>query len=185
MLGFLAISLSLLAAAPLGAVDDETGHLSPAAFDFVMPGVTRTEVDQRLGPPFVSSESVVAAGRIDLFVDQAPTDEPAKKRAPVAMEDVHYYEYRPEKFPSEFARIVFRHDGTVWYAMLPPKATDATVDKAHARYGKPFVKNKIQKRDGHVLSVTVVHRIPELGVGLIEVPSRGVTHRLVFPPEKK
>lgn len=184
-LGFLALSLSLLAATLTGAVDDETGHLNAAAFDFVKPGVSRADVDQRLGTPYVSSESVVAAGRIDLFVDQAPTEEPTKKRAPVATEDVHFYEYRPDKFPSEFARIVFRQDGTVWYAMLPPKATEATVEKAEARYGAPFVKTKIHKKDGHIRSVTVIHRIPDLGVGLVEVPGRGITHRLVFPPEAK
>lgn len=96
-LGCLAPSLSLLAAT--GAID-ETGHLNPAAFDFVKPGVSRADVDQRLGTPYVSSESVVAAGRIDLFADQAPTEKPTKKHAPVVTEDVHFYEYCPHKFPS-------------------------------------------------------------------------------------
>jgi hypothetical protein len=162
----------------------DDGHLSPALFDFVKPGVTRAEVDKRLGDPYVSSVSVVVADRIDLFLDEAPTEESNPQRAPQPTEGVHYYDYRPDKFPSEYARIVFRKD-KVWYAMLPPKSLDTSVEQAQARYGKPFVTNKIHKADGHILSVIVVHRIPDLGVGLVEVPGRGITHRLVFPPEKK
>lgn len=170
------------AAASTSAVD-ETSHLDPAAFDFVKPGVARAEVDKRLGDPYVSSVSVVAADRIDLFLDEAPTEESNPQGAPQPTEDVHYYDYRPDKFSSEYARIVFRKD-KVWYAMLPPKSLDTSVEKAQARYGKPFVTSKIHKADGHILSVIVVHRIPDLGVGLVEVPGRGITHRLVFPPEK-
>jgi hypothetical protein len=179
--GFLA--LSIFAAVSTGAID-ENGHLNPAAFDFVKPGVTRAEVDKRLGNPYVSSVSVVAADRIDLFLDEAPTKASNPKRAPQPTEDVNYYDYRPDKFPSEYARIVFRKD-KVWYAMLPPKSLDTSVEKAQARYGKPFVTSKIQKANGHILFVVMVHCIPDLGVGLVEVPGAGITHRLVFPPDKK
>lgn len=165
-----------------GAVADD-GHLDAAAFEFVKPGVARAEVNKRLGDPRVSSPLVVAADRIDLFVDDAPTEDSNLQRAPQPTEDVHYYDYQPVKFPSEYARIVFRKD-KVWYAMLPPRPTESSVEKAKSRYGEDFVSTKKHKKSGHILGVFNVHRIPAQGVGLVEVPGQGITHRLVFPPEK-
>ena len=127
---------------------------------------------------------MVIAGRIDLFVDEVPTKESNPQRAPQPIEHVHYYEYRPKKFPSEYARIVFRKDNKVWYAMLPPRPTESSVEKAKSRYVEDFVSTKKHKKSGHILSVFNVHRIPSQGVGLVEVPGQGITHRLVFPPEK-
>jgi hypothetical protein len=175
---------SLLAAAASGPVAAD-GHLDAAAFEFVKPGVTRAEVDRRLGKPWVSSPSVVVAGIIDLFVDEVPLGGDGGPRKPQPTEDVHYYEYRPDAHPSEFARIVFKAKGTVWYAMLPSPPGEKTFEEAKARYGPDFVTTTIQRKTGHLVWVFKTHRLPEIGVGFVEEPRRGLTHRLVFPPEPR
>lgn len=178
------LASSLLAAAFSGPIATD-GHLDAAAFEFVKPGVTRAEVDRRLGKPWVSSPSVVIAGTIDLFVDEVPVDGGGGPRKPQPTEDVHYYEYRPDAHPSEFARIVFKAKGTVWYAMLPPRPDEKTLEEAKTRYGPDFVTRTIQKKAGHLVWVLTIHRLPEIGVGFLEEARRGLTHRLVFPPEPK
>jgi hypothetical protein len=90
---------------------------------------------------------------------------------------------RPNDHPSELARIVFRQD-KVWYALLPPRASEATLESARALYGRDFVTNTVRRQSGHLIFVTRIHRIPELGVGVVEWSAKGVTHRLVFPPER-
>jgi hypothetical protein len=95
----LAPSLALLGALASGPVDD-AGHLDPAAFAFVEPGVSRAEVDRRLGPPYISSPSVVAAGEIDLFIDGVSIGS-SRGRQPRQTEEVHYYDYRPDAHPSK------------------------------------------------------------------------------------
>jgi hypothetical protein len=184
LLGDVAFTNAATAAAAVstGAVD-ETGHLNPAGFDFVKPGVTRAEVDKRLGKPYVSSPSVVVKGQIDLFVDEAPTEESNPQRAPQPTEDVHYYEYRPDKFGSEYARIVFRKDNKVWYAMLPPHSGEKTREEVIARYGNVFEEQKIHRRSGHILSVEVILWLRKKGLAFIEKPGQGITHRVVFPVE--
>jgi hypothetical protein len=96
---------------------------------------------------------------------------------------VHYYDYRPDAHPSELARIVFRQD-EVWYALLPPRAGESTVESARTLYGRDLMTTTVERRSGHLIWVTRIHRIPELGVGVVEWTARGVTHRLVFPPER-
>ena len=160
---------------------DATGHLSSTAFEFVEPGVRRGEVDKRLGKPYISSISVVAQGRIDLFLDEAPTEPSNPRRAPQPTEDVHYYDYRPDKFPSEYARIVFRKD-KIWYAMLPTHG-EKTRGEVIARYGNVFEEQKVQRRSGHVLSVDVILWLRKNGLAFIEKPGQGITHRVVFPTE--
>lgn len=172
----------LLGATAIGPIGNDD-HLNTVAFEFIKPGVTRAEVDKRLGEPYVSSISVVIANHIDLFVDEAPSADASPAKIAQPTENVHYYEYRPDKFPSEYARIVFRK-GKVWYAMLPLRPSEMSVDKAEQRYGKKFIASKLQKKAGHLLSVMNIYRLPDKGVGLVEVPGRGMTHRLVFPPEK-
>jgi hypothetical protein len=167
-----------LAAGPVG--DD--GHLDPAAFELVVPGVSRAEVDERLGEPYLSSSAVVVAGEIDLFVDEI-TFGPRSGGRPRPTEDVHFYDYRPDAHPSEFARIVFRKD-RVWYALLPPRAGEATLESARALHGRDFETTTVQHGSRHVRWTTRIHRIPALGVGVVEWSQRGVTHRLVFPPER-
>jgi hypothetical protein len=179
VIALLAGSLVALAAGPITT----DGHLDAAAFEFVKPGVPRKEVDKRLGAPWVSSPSVVIAGEIDLFVDAVPLFDGPRKPRPT--EDVHYYEYRPDDHPSEFARIVFKAKGTVWYAQLPLRPGESTLEEAKARYGPAFVTTTSERRTGHLVTVLSVHRLPELGVGFVEVRPHGLTHRLVFPPEPK
>jgi len=165
------------AEAKLGVQPD--GHLSPAAFDFVKPGAARSEVDSRLGEPYVSSSSVVVKGEIDLFVDEMPTG--PSTRAPQPTEDVHYYEYRPRAHSSEFARIVFRQD-KVWYAMLPPRPSERIREQIFSRYGNVFEEERIHRRSGHILMVEVILWLEKQGLGFVEKPGRGITHRIVFPP---
>jgi hypothetical protein len=160
---------------------DATGHLSPTAFEFVMPGVRRDEVDKRLGKPYVSSDSVVVRGQIDFFVGSTIVQPPDEKMPrPWPMEDVHYYEYRPEQHSSEFARIVFRQD-TVWYAMLPPQSGEGTREEVIAHYGNVFEEDKVHHRSGHILSVNVILWLRKNGLAFIEKPGQGITHRVVFP----
>jgi hypothetical protein len=161
---------------------DVTGHLSPTAFQFVVPGVSRSEVDRRLGKPYMSSISVVAKGRIDLFVDEIPSEPSNPQRAPQPTEDVHYYDYRPASFVSEYARIVFRRD-KVWYAMLPPQSGEKTRVEIIAHYGNVFEEDKVHRRSGHILSVDVILWLRKNGLAFVEKPSRGITHRVVFPVE--
>ena len=173
------IAVVLLAAA--ATFVDSTGHLSPAAFDFVKPGVTRAEVDKRLGAPFISSESVVTKGQIDLFVDEPPTQE--SSRAPVETEDVHFYEYRPEKFPLEFVRIVFRGDA-VWYAQLPPQSSERTKKDLLGRYGADSFKlTNVERGPAHLRRTVTIYRIPQKGIAFV-ASGNTVTHRVVFPPER-
>lgn len=160
---------------------DASGHLSPTAFDFVVPGVRRGEVDKRLGKPYVSSISLVAQGQIDLFLDAAPTVHSNRQHAPQPTEDVHYYDYRPDEFSSEYARIVFRNDN-IWYAMLPVH-DERTRGEVIARYGNIFEEQKVQRRRGHVLSVDVILWLRKKGLAFVEKPGQGITHRVVFPAE--
>lgn len=169
------IALVLLAAA---SFLDPKGHLSPAAFDFVEPGVTRAEVERRLGKPWVSSETVIAKGEIDLFVDQLPPRRPNAK--PRETETVRYYEYRPEDHPLEYARIVFRGD-RVWYAQLPPQTTERTPKDLLGRYGPVFVENRFERSTGDLVRKYVIHRIPDRGLAFVE-HGGAITHRVVFPP---
>lgn len=172
------IALALLAAS---AIADAKGHLSPAAFEFVKPGVTRAQVDERLGTPFVSSIGVVAKGEIDLFVDELPPPpKPGARRRET--EPIHYYEFRTEKFPLEFARIVFRGD-TVWYAQLPPKATERTRQAILERYGAAFKESVIERNQGNIARKYSVHRLPAKGLAFVEHGGK-ITHRVVFPAEK-
>lgn len=159
---------------------DATGHLSPMAFEFVVPGVRRGEVDKRLGKPYISSPSVVVQGRIDLFLDEAPTEQSKPQRAPQPTEDVHYYDYRPDKFPSEHARIVFRGD-KIWYAMLPPLNGEKTRAEIMTRYGNVFEEQKVHRRDGHIRSVDVILWLRKKGLAFVEKPGRGIIYRVVFP----
>lgn len=160
---------------------DATGHLSPTAFEFVVPGVRRGEVDKRLGKPYISSPSVVVRGRIDLFVDEL-TMQPPGKGKPQPTEEVHYYDYRPMQHSSEFARIVFRGD-KIWYAMLPPHSGERTRGEVIAYYGNVFEEQKVHRRHGHVLSVDVILWLRKKGLAFIEKPGQGITHRVVFPAE--
>jgi hypothetical protein len=176
----LVASLALLADLPPGPVN-AAGHLDSAAFEFVRPGVDRAEVDRRLGEPYISSPSVVIAGEVDLFLDEITIGR-RTAGTPRPTEDVHFYDYRPAAHPGELARIVFR-EGRVWYALLPPRPGEATVEGARALYGRELTTTTVQRRGGHVITTTRIHRIPELGVGVVEWTGRGVTHRLVFPPE--
>lgn len=162
------------------AFADANGHLSPMAFEFVVPGVRRGEVDKRLGKPYISSTSVVVQGQIDLFLDDAPTKQSDPPRAPQPTEEVRYYDYRPDKFPSEHARIVFRGD-KIWYAMLPPLHGEKTRAEIMARYGHVFEEQKVHRRDGHILSVDVILWLSKKGLAFVEKPSRGITYRVVFP----
>lgn len=159
---------------------DATGHLSPTAFEFVLPGVRRGEVDRRLGKPYISSSSVVVKGQIDLFVD-ALTAQRSEGDKPRPTEDVHYYEYRPRQHSSEFARIVFRGDN-IWYAMLPPHSGERTRGNLIAYHGDEFEEQKLH-RGRHVLSVDVILWFRKKGLAFIEKPGRGITHRVVFPAE--
>jgi hypothetical protein len=168
-------------AGPHEQFSDAAGHLSPAAFEFVMPGVTRREVDKRLGKPYVSSGSVVVQGRIDLFVDE-PRMQPPGNGKPQLTEEVRYYDYRPRGHASEFARIVFRGD-KIWYAMLPAHSAQATRAGVIATYGNVFEEQKLHRKDGHVLTVDVILWLRKKGLAFIEKPGEGITHRVVFPAE--
>ena len=161
---------------------DANGHLSPAAFEFVVPGVRRGEVDKRLGKPYISSASVVMQGQIDLFLANAPTEQSKPQRAPQPSEDVHYYDYRPDKFPLEYARIVFRGD-QIWYAMLPPLNGEKARAQIMVRYGTVFDEQKVHRRNGHILSVDVILWLRKKGLAFVEKPGRGITHRVVFPAQ--
>lgn len=161
---------------------DATGHLSPTAFDFVVPGMARGEVDRRLGRPYISSVSVVAVGRIDLFADEL-VQLPGNDK-PQPTEEVRYYDYRPRQHSSEFARIVFRGE-RVWYAMLPTQSGARTREEVIAYYGNVFEEQKVHRRRGHILSVDVILWLRKRGLAFVEKPGQGLTHRVVFPAEPR
>lgn len=176
----------LVAAAAIVGAD---GYLSPEAFEFVLPGVTRKEVDRRLGGPWVSSPSIVVSGQIDLFVDSlSPQKGPGGP--PYETEDVHYYEYRPDAHVSQFARIVFR-GREVWYAQLPPRVGERSRTEVESRYGPAPDVTVLRAGSRHLPKRYNVHRWPARGLAFVEDlgaandPRGAITHRVVFPPVSK
>ena len=147
-----------------------------------MPGVARADVDRRLGEPYISSISVVAAGEIDLHPGDLPSFGRGPRRSPRPTVDVHFYEYRPAGHMFEHARIVFR-DGRVWYAMLPPPQDERTRNAVVARYGNVFEEETVERRSGHVRRTEFILWARKTGLAFVERPGEGITHRVVFPPE--
>ena len=168
----------ILAASPIA---DEDGHLSPAVFSFVKPGVELAQVEKALGEPFAKGPAVTPKGEVNLFVNEpilAPS-KPGQKPRPV--EQVLWLDYRTESSPLEFARVVVR-DGKVWYAMLPPQTSERSVEKLKKRYGDRFVRTDVTRNDGHSVEVLRIWRLPQDGLAFVEA-KEGITHRVVFPAE--
>jgi hypothetical protein len=177
----------LVAAAAIVGAD---GYLSPEAFEFVMPGVTRHEVDRRLGKPALSGKAEIPKGRIapfenSIFLSDLPFG--TRSRGPYETETVTSYEYSSDIRPSERATITFRGD-TVWYAELPPRTSERSRVEIERRYGPGVEVTTVQKGTRHLPDWVTVYKWRSQGVAFLEGhvgvgTPRAIRHRVVFPPE--
>jgi hypothetical protein len=172
------------------SIFDGAGHLSSEAFEFVVPGVTRKEVDARLGKPSLSGKAEIPKGRIAPFEPSIIlSDLPfgTRPRGPYETETVTSYEYSSDVRPSERATITFRAD-TVWYAELPPRASERTRAEIERRYGPGVEVTTVQKGTRHLPDWVTVYKWRSRGVAFLEGHAgvgtpRAIRHRVVFPPE--
>jgi hypothetical protein len=171
---------------------DAAGHLSPEAFEFVVPGLTRKEVDRRLGKPSLSGKAEIRKGRIAPFEHSIIlSDLPLgpRPRGPYETETVTYYEYSSDVRPSERATITFRAD-TVWYAELPPRASERSRAEIERRYGPGVEVATVQQGTRHLPDWVTVYKWRTHGIAFLEGHAgvgtpRAIRHRVVFPPEWK
>jgi hypothetical protein len=183
-------ALTLLVAA--ASIVGPDGYLSPEAFEFVRPGVTRKEVDARLGKPSLSGKAEIRKGRIAPFEHSIIlSDLPfgTRPRGPYETETVTSYEYSSDVRPSERATITFRAD-TVWYAELPPRAFERTRAEIERRYGPGVEVTTVQKGTRHLPDWVTVYKWGSHGIAFLEGHAgvgtpRAIRHRVVFPPEAK
>ena len=57
-----------------------------------------------------------------------------------------------------------------------------TREQILARYGNVFEEKNFSRRSGHILSVDVILWLQKEGLGFVEKPGQGITHRIVVPP---